>query len=131
MDQADWTIEKIDGFERSAKPWLKRYRRELLQTLENLDSLVGALRAGALTQQARQAYGFIHSEPDGIIAIDQKGAGPHTKESRLYVWIDGIEQTVFVLRIGDKRSQQGDIAYCRKWLESRRVFKRNKSPPYE
>lgn len=125
MSSADWEIQPTEEFERLAKTWLKRHRRELHQALQNLDALHKALNAGALVPQARQSFGFVHDEPGGIIAIDQKGAGKGTRETRLYVWLDGLGHRIHLIRIGDKGSQDDDIRRCSEWLrEWKRANKR-------
>ena len=64
--------------------------------------------------------GFIHQEPGGVKAIDQKGPrkgiGGTPKEGRLYVFPEEESKTLHLITIGDKNSQQKDLADCRKFM---------------
>jgi hypothetical protein len=62
--------------------------------------------------------GFIHDEPDGIKAIDQKGGGQKMKlqQTRLYVYPDITNRILYLLTIGDKGTQRDDINLCREFV---------------
>ena len=66
-----WKIEKSGFFESRFKRFQKKHRDEALTVLNNLDSYFKALNEGANPLQIKA--GFIHNEPEGIKAIDQKG----------------------------------------------------------
>ena len=61
-------------------------------------------------------YGFLHSEPSDIIAIDQKGAGSKLAATRLYVYPDTVTDTLYLLTIGDKPSQSVAIQDCKRFV---------------
>ena len=67
--------------------------------------------------------GFIHNEPDGIIALDQKGGKQKVKlqQTRLYIFPNVEAKILYLLLIGSKQSQGKDINYCRKFV---RKFKK-------
>lgn len=60
--------------------------------------------------------GYLHFEPDGIKAIDQKGGGKKIKlqQTRLYIYPDIKTKKIFLLAIGTKTNQNEDINKCRK-----------------
>jgi hypothetical protein len=63
--------------------------------------------------------GFVHDEPDGIKAIDQRGVlKMKLRESRLYVFPEVLGKILYLLTIGDKRSQGEDIQFCREYVRS-------------
>lgn len=64
------------------------------------------------------AAGFIHPEGRGVVAIDQGACGPNAAEIRLY--IRPGDRIVFLIAIGDKRSQQADIARAHQFVEQMR-----------
>ena len=78
--------------------------------LDNLDTYFGALNQGAVLEQIH--YGFVHSEPKGVKAIDQKGAGAGVKQTRLYIFPDTDTQIVHLITVGDKSSQKKDIKFA-------------------
>lgn len=77
-----------------------------------------SLNAGACPVQAK--FGFVHPEPAGVLAIDQKGGGQGLKETRLYIFPDVTEKVVYLLTIGEKSDQGADIAKCKKFVEDLR-----------
>ena len=81
-----------------------------------MDIYVQSLQAGALPLV--RAFGFIHSEPMGVIAIDQKGGGKSLAQTRLYVFPDVKTSVLYVVSLGDKRSQRADIQFCREFVGS-------------
>ena len=92
-----------------------QHNRELVAVLDNLDTFFKALCAGAKLEHLK--YGFIHREPKGIVAIDQKGGGPGLKQTRLYAYPDQTTQIIHVITIGDKNSQKADIKYSREFAD--------------
>jgi hypothetical protein len=115
-----WDLNPQDGYLRRLRQWPKKHKRELAAVLNNLDTFQKALRQGQRPGQAR--FGFIHPEPGGVLAIDQKGGGPGLSEARLYIFPDEVQQCLFLITIGDKNTQhQQDIDTCREfvsWLRS-------------
>lgn len=67
--------------------------------------------------------GFLHPEPQGVLAIDQKGSGKALAETRLYVYPDEDDEIAHVITLGDKRSQPDDIALCRQFVAELRKKK--------
>lgn len=110
-----WSLSPEDDYLNRRKKWPKKYKRELLATHNNLDTFVKALNAGACPIQAK--FGFVHAEPAGVLAIDQKGGGQGLKETRLYIFPDVTERVVYLLTMGDKSSQSKDIANCTEFVE--------------
>lgn len=80
-----WKLRTTEVYERRLKHFAKKHGRELKAVLSNLDRFLGALNAGAPPLQAKKAFGFIHRETSGVVAIDQKGGGPSLVQTRLYI----------------------------------------------
>lgn len=109
-----WKIQESVLFERR----LIRFRKnnkgldELL--FDNLDTYFNALQAGSLPVNIKA--GFIHREPYGVKAIDQKGRKKpglgKPKEARLYIFPDTDTNTLHLITVGDKNSQKADITDC-------------------
>jgi hypothetical protein len=108
-----WTIESTDEFERSLKRYQKKHPAELAAVLNNLDTYFKAVEF--VEHPLQVTGGYIHNEPKGIIAIDQRGGGRKTKlkVTRLYVYSDAEKRILYVLTIGDKQSQAQDIKNCK------------------
>jgi len=89
----------------------KNKRPELAAVLNNLDIFLKSLNSGKKPKPF--VYGFLHSEPVGIIAIDQKGSGVNIAETRLYVYPDTETETLYLVTLGDKSTQRDDIKDCK------------------
>lgn len=86
--------------------------------LKNLDKYFETLNQCGNPLQV--SIGFIHDEPEGIKAIDQKGGGHKHKlqQTRLYVFPDTNTNTLFLLAIGNKTTQRDDIGKCREFVRN-------------
>ena len=106
---SDWVLELSENYEKAYKYYEKKHSGELAAVLNNLDSYVKALKNG-LHPQFIQA-GYIHHEPKGIKALDQKGSGKRQKlqQTRLYIYPNEEAKIVHLITIGDKSSQKNDI----------------------
>src|SRR5438128_2625541 len=102
-----WDFEPTDEYGRRMKRLGKDRPRELKAVLDNLDTLQKALREENNPQ--RLPFGFIHIEPRGVVAIDQKGGGKDLAQTRLYVYLDRDTETIHLITLGDKQSQKRDI----------------------
>ena len=111
-----WTLESTDEFCRRRKRYEKDHPNELRAVLDNLDTYVLSIQAGA--PPLVRAFGFIHTEPMGVIAIDQKGGGKALAQTRLYVYPDPKTKVLYAVTLGDKRSQRADIQFCREFVAS-------------
>lgn len=105
-----WNLTPTDLFARRLKRWEKKHPNELQATLDNLDTYIEHLNAGIPPQLIRA--GFIHNEPQGIKAIDQKGGGSNLSQTRLYVFPDESTHSLHLITLGDKNSQKADIKDC-------------------
>jgi hypothetical protein len=115
-----WVIKRTDEYERRFKLYQKKHPRELTAVLDNLDTFHQALNSGVKPRQAR--FGFIHVEPSDVLAIDQKGGGAKLAQTRLYVYPDAESEVLYLLTLGDKRSQHQDIENCRHFVEQIREW---------
>jgi hypothetical protein len=114
-----WKLELTDEYERRHKRYAKNHPRELQAVLDNLDTYFKSLEAGVNPLQIK--HGFLHNEPLGVVAIDQKGGGKNLAQTRLYVYPDTETEVLHVITLGDKRSQKKeDIPTCRVFVNSLR-----------
>jgi len=109
-----WKIEKSDFFDNRFNRFQKKHRAEALAVLNNLDTYFRALTEGANPLQIKA--GFIHNEPEGLKAIDQKGGKGKLMQARLYIFPDTSTETLHVISIGTKQDQSGDISECRTYI---------------
>jgi hypothetical protein len=112
-----WGIEQYTGFENQYKKFVKKHENEASAALSNLETYFQVLQTTNNVQAANQQP-FVHPEPEGMVAIDQRGAKVDRKKGklkavRLYVYATVINQTLYLLGIGDKDSQKQDIETCR------------------
>jgi hypothetical protein len=111
-----WTIQPEDDYTRRLKKWPKKYRRELLAVHDNLDTYLSLLNSGTSVEQAK--FGFVHVESGGALAIDQKGAGASTLETRLYIYPDKSTEVIHLITLGDKQTQKDDNELCRAFVKA-------------
>jgi len=97
-----WLLEETEQYERDKRFFEKKYPNELVAMLKNLDRYFDALMSCGNPLQV--SLGFIHHEPDGIKAIDQKGGGQKVKlqQTRLYIFPKTEEKILILLAIGTK-----------------------------
>jgi hypothetical protein len=114
LDVAMWKIRRTDEFERRLKRYEKKHPRELAAVLDNLDTYFKTLAGGTKPKQA--VFGFVHAEPGDVVAIDQKGGGRSLAQTRLYVYPDVARETLYLITLGDKKSQRDDIAVCQDFV---------------
>ena len=117
---AGWELNFTDKYSRMYKQYEKKSPNELIAVLSNLDFYFSALNN--LGDPLLIKAGFIHREPDGIKAIDQKGGKrvkrkTKLKQTRLYIYPAMQEKILYLLTIGDKNSQKEDINFCRNFVK--------------
>ena len=111
-----WVIEPTSLFERRAKKWEKKRPRELAAALDNLNDYLKFLNQNLPVRQIRA--GFIHVEPKGIVAIDQSGANEsNLTVTRLYCFPDEKNKILYLITLGDKKSQSDDIQGAKKFVD--------------
>jgi len=114
-----WTLEPSAIFPGKLKRYQKKHSEAAKAVLDNLDTYHKALLAGAKPPQIRR--GFVHDEPNGVFAIDQRGAERKQRETRLYVYPDEETQTLYLITIGDKSTQKRqDLTDCREFVDDLR-----------
>lgn len=120
-------MEPTEEYLRCHKRFEKKNPDELIALSNNFDTYFETLKAVNNPLQIKS--GFIHPEPNGIIAVDQSGSNKvlgkklKLKEVRFYFYIDEEGETVFLLFIGDKQSQSKDINLCKKLVLNLKVKK--------
>lgn len=112
-----WSLAYSTQWPRDVKHYQKKHARELAAVLHNLKERYLAMLNVCSNSKAVQA-GFLHHEPDGIVAIDQKGGGTGLQETRLYTFADDKTNTLWLITIGNKDDQPDDIQFSRKFVES-------------
>ena len=110
-----WQIEPTTQWQRDVRFYEKKHPNELAAVLRNLERFVNQLQ---LARNSRSvAAGYLHQEPLGIVAIDQKGGGGNLQETRLYVFADDETQLIHLITIGNKNTQPSDIALSKDFVE--------------
>ena len=107
-DESDWVLLPHSSYLRDLRWYTKKRPAELSAVLRNLERHM-TLLANSPHPQTVQA-GFLHPEPRGMVAVDQRGGGGRLQETRLYCYAHAGSRTVHLLGIGDKSSQPADLA---------------------
>ena len=111
-----WTLDTSERFERDREHFEKKHPRELEACLRNALTRYLPMLNVAPNPRAVHA-GFLHAEPAGVVAVDQKGGGGNLRETRLYTFADESTRTLHLLLLGDKSTQRRDLAHVRQWLK--------------
>jgi hypothetical protein len=121
----DWMIALNEQCTRDIKRYEKKNPYEIRAVLLNLDKYQNALDSSAHPRLVN--FGFMHMEPKGIVAIDQKGGTlPDGKkrtglqETRLYTYSDLESKTLHLLCLGSKLSQSKDIRFAERAVDALR-----------
>ncbi len=115
---SEWILEESTFFASKFRRYQKKHPNETAAVMNNLDTYVRTLNAGVKPTLIQA--GFIHREPQGVIAIDQKGIKGSPRQTRLYVYAFEVGDVLFLITIGDKNSQKKDIEDCRRFISSLR-----------
>lgn len=125
---AMWTYEPTDEYGRRRKRFAKKQPKELAAAHDNLDAYFQALEMGANPLNI-SSLGYVHDEGRGVYAVDQKLNNSAAIEGvkkrklnpiRLYFYPEIESRKIWLLTIGDKESQQGDVTRCHQFVERRR-----------
>lgn len=106
-----WQIRTTTGWEKDHKHYGKKHPNELAGVLRNLQRYLALLNISKNSKSVQA--GYLHPEPGGVLAIDQRGLASNLQETRLYSFADDEKKLVYLLKIGDKDSQHSDIEYCK------------------
>ena len=106
-DESPWTIQEHPEFNRDYKWYTKKRPRELAAVLDNLNRLKNMLNLSPHSQLI--VAGFIHPEPLGVWALDQRGSMGNLQATRLYCYAESSRKNLHLLAIGSKDSQAADI----------------------
>lgn len=111
-----WVIEATDQFTRDIKMISKSHPVETRHMLANARKFLEALNNDIPI--CNITAGFIHNEPKGIKAMDQKGpVKGKLKQTRLYIYPDLNEKKAHFICAGDKQSQSKDIDFAKKHVD--------------
>ncbi|MEY3528984.1 MAG: hypothetical protein RLZ70_52 [Verrucomicrobiota bacterium] len=103
-----WKLQPAPSFERAKKRYEKKRPGELAAVLRNLGRLLE--RLNELPDCRAAHFGFLHTEPHGVWAIDQHGPSKvRLQETRLYVFPSGRDMTLHIITVGNKNSQASDV----------------------
>jgi hypothetical protein len=107
-DERSWVLLPHSAYLRDLRWYAKKRPAELSAVLRNLERTM-TLLANSPHPRTIQA-GFLHPEPHGMVAVDQRGGAGRLQETRLYCYAHAGSRTVHLLGIGDKSSQPADLA---------------------
>jgi len=111
-----WETELTTAWERDEKHYAKKRPKELAAILNNIGRYL-KLIAASKNSRAVQA-GFLHPEPMGIMAVDQKGSGPNLEETRGYTYADDEKKVLYLITLGNKSNQSSDIDLAKRFVAS-------------
>jgi len=109
-----WSVDESHADKNRFKKYGKSHAREVASCFANLVTVVGLLKAGAALGSFR--LNFFRRESGDIWRIGQTKV-PSARETRLYILVLVLPKAIHVLTIGDKDTQQADLAKC-KQIES-------------
>lgn len=105
-EQRRWQTNTGSAISGKFERFAKKHRTEFNSLFANLNKVIAILNAG--NRLGAFKVGFFRSEGEGVYRIGQTGVRS-AKESRIYVFPDETNWVMYILTIGDKDSQSGDI----------------------
>jgi hypothetical protein len=116
MPIEQWQLVPTDLFVRRQEEFAKKRPKQLAAVLRNL----ARYREMIVHQPIARliSANFIHPEKKGIVALTQQGFRPQQPPTRLYLYPAQDSKTLYLITIGDKRTQGEDIQDCYQFLES-------------
>jgi hypothetical protein len=111
-----WTTLTTAQYEKDFIHYDKKRPNELSAVVDNLSRYLKMLEASTNSKAVKA--GFLHPEPLDIVAIDQKGGGPNLQQTRLYTYADDANKKLYLITIGGKKNQSGDIKFCTDFVKS-------------
>ena len=106
-DEGGWLLSPHPAYLRDLRWYAKKRPAELAAVQRNLERYM-ILLARSPSPRSVQA-GFLHPEPHGMVALDQRGGVGRLQETRLYCYAKAADRTLHLLGIGDKSSQASDL----------------------
>ena len=113
-----WELNRDYLNVRQIKRYAKLHRTELASCGDRIEEVIGLLNKGVSFADIRA--GFIHNEGQGLFAVGNVRT-PSARESRLYFYLYFSGEELYLLGIGDKDSQQRDIAAHRRTINRIRI----------
>lgn len=112
-----WEYIETDKYVRRLRQYNKKKNRpSLIAMTDNLDTYLSRIFNGDLPQNIH--FGFVHHEPAGVVAIDQKGHAPNLRQTRLYLYVHVSDSIIHLITIGDKNTQSADIRFATEYVRS-------------
>ena len=116
MSDRSWKMVRTNLFDRRFDEYQKKHKHQLRAVLENLERYSVYLEAAPFARLI--SANFIHPEGAGLVALTEKGHKPKQPPTRLYVYPQQNSKTLYLITIGDKRTQKDDIKDCRQFVDS-------------
>ena len=110
-----WTIEPTEQWEKDQRWYTKKHPNELAAVLVNLERYVRHLNSSKNSKVVMA--GYLHHEPLGVVAVDQKGGGGNLQETRLYTFADDTKNILYLITIGNKSDQPRDIEIAKEFVQ--------------
>lgn len=110
-----WTVEISTQYLKEQKWYDRKRPDELAAVLRNLQRYLSLLNVSKNSKCVEA--GYLHKEPSGVVAIDQKGFSANLQETRLYSFAIDAAKTVHLITIGNKDSQHSDIEYSKEFVK--------------
>jgi hypothetical protein len=118
-----WHIEPSTQMEKDQKWYDKKHPNELAAVMRNLQRYLSLLNVSKNSKVVEG--GYLHKEPGGVIAIDQKGFSGNLQETRLYTYAVDETKTVHLITMGNKDTQHSDVEYSKAFAK---CFQTEQSP---
>ena len=111
-----WEVEPTTRWSKDQRFYAKKRPSELAAVLHNLERYLEQITAAPNPKVVQG--GYLHPEPGGVVAIDQKGGGGNLQQTRLYTYAYAERNVLYLIAIGDKQSQPADIQFCSKFVKN-------------
>jgi hypothetical protein len=116
MPTEEWRLVPTDLYVRRRADFEKKRPLQLRAVERNLVRYQAMLLEQAIARLI--SAHFIHPEGRGVASLSEKGFKPKQPPTRLYLYPAQDSKTVYLITIGDKRTQRTDIQDCYDFIET-------------
>jgi len=107
----EWQLVPTEQYEVAFADYNEDRPNELSAIIANLSKYHDTILQLGHPQQITGKY--VHKESKGVRALDESGSGLNNLQAtRLYLYPDVKSKKIYLLTIGNKKSQKKDIKYC-------------------
>lgn len=114
-----WKLVSTEEYDEAFSDYNENRPNELVAVVANLSKYHDTLMQLEHPQKITGKY--VHKESKGVKALDESGSGfNNLQATRLYIYPDVKTKSIYLITIGNKKSQKKDIKFCEVFIDQLR-----------